>query len=370
MKFIVQFHYGENMKKTLLTTETSTIALTVSGFNLKAEAAQILHDFPQIGENIIFAMADAATYTPENPETYGQPQAVAFETKSGWIKRTIEHAIETGVSTLLPQNAADNKNNIIAVNPHENFGKTFGTEAVQFLEHEMGHLVTPTGLDARLMEASADAYMTLRLLQRFGEDAVKVLSGASAERAYGIFANKTDYTYLTSPVIDKIIEDSRYTDFKAFSPAETAALASQYARDNYPEDEAIQSFYDERSLHIGEILEVLSNPEQHSKIPELLSGTILASPQPLLFSLGAGFIQSVLSTEVFDTQGKAVVFAEDIQQEVQKRITERAKYFNQQAQSPSFENCRNELCAKVPVVEAGIVPQPKTAAPSKTLMGV
>jgi hypothetical protein len=360
----------KNMQRTLLTTETSAIALTVSGFNLKAEAAQILHDFPQIGASLIFAMADAATYHPENPETYGHPQAVAFETESGWIRRTIEHAIQSGVSTLLPQHAADNKNNIIAVNPQEKFGRTFGTEAVQFLEHEMGHLVTPTGLDSRLMEASADAYMALRLLQRFGEDAVEILTGTSAERAYDIFTNKAGYTYLTSPVIDQIIEDSRHRDFKALSPEQTANLATNYAQENYPTEEAIQSFYDERALHSKGILEVLGNPEQHSQIPDLLSGTILASPQPLIFSIGAGFIQSVLSTEVFDTQGKAVVFAEDIQQEVRTRITARAKYFNLQAQFPSFENCGNALCDKVPVVEAGIVPQPKTAVPSKALMGV
>jgi hypothetical protein len=329
-------------------TQTSPIALktagAAAGFNLEAETEQFLQSFPAIRDNTIFAMADVDSYNPNDLKLYGHPQALRRDAEFGGMKKLIDMSIKVGSSLASPLNMEANyKNNIVAINPHAGLALISGLHA---FEHEAGHLVTPTGSDDRLAEATADAYMALRMLQRQGEDAVESLSRVSAMRAHGFLIDGLSEGYLTTTVIDKIIQDSKTIDFKALTPEDTANLATKYAEENYPEDTDIDFVYAAHDLYFKDILASLNNPKEHKKIPELLAGTVLSSIHPLTFYIGAKLFQPFLQAEGSYSEGKKITLPKSIRQEAQTQILERAAHFNLQAHFQGFETCQNKLLAE------------------------
>jgi len=99
------------------------------------------------------------------------------------------------------------------------------------LYHEAGHALTASFLMSERIvqkECTADAYAALRMLQRFGNDAVPLLSMISGLRASEAIAK--DSSHLTTTVLDKIILDSAHVDFSKLTHAETVQLAKNYAK--------------------------------------------------------------------------------------------------------------------------------------------
>jgi hypothetical protein len=336
-------------------TQTSSIALktvrAAAGFDLEGETGKLLQDFPTIRENTLFAMADVYSYNPDDLKLYGHPQALRHDAEFGGMKKLINMSLEVGSSLASPLTAGANyQNNIVAINPH--VGLALISELHAF-EHEAGHLVTPTGHDDRLAEATADAYMALRMLQRQGVDAVESLSRVSAMRAHGFLLGGLNEGYLTTTVIDRIIQDSKTIDFEGFTPEETANLASKYAQENYPEDTDIDFVYAAHDLYFKDILASINNPKEHKKIPELLAGTVLSSVHPLTFYIGAKLFQPFLSAEGSSLDGKKIILPEKIRQEAQAKIVERAAHFNLQAHFQNFDMRQNKLLAERGVSKRG-----------------
>jgi hypothetical protein len=352
------FCHGENMKKNGSLSQISPTAR----FDMAREAAQVMQHFSQLRENTVFAVADEETYTPKKPEIFGHWRALLQDKKSGTAKKIIELSIEDGVSYSVRQseNYAE-KNNTIVINPYAALSRVSGVVGVPALEHEVGHLVTSTGWDARLNEASADAYMALRMFQRQGEEAVEILSRISAKRAYDFLIRHVNKSYLTVPVIDKIIQDSKIVDFKTLSPEATAALAARYAQEIFPADDAIVCLSAEGENFSKKMKDVLGNPKKHQDIPELLASTILSSPHPLSFHVGAKFFQPFLAAAGSTLEGKKIILADAVRCEAQEIISARAIHFNLQANFPAFDGCENGL-SKEPVISKPNTPlKPKTA---------
>lgn len=101
-------------------------------------------------------------------------------------------------------------------------------------DHEIGHvLVAPENRNEfNLNEHYADAYAVIRHLQRFGNDD-SVIKNLTAMRAAELTL-QGDGSHFTSPMVEKIIADSKDTDFTALSLQETVERAKQYADENAP----------------------------------------------------------------------------------------------------------------------------------------
>lgn len=319
-----------------LQTETSLIALrtvgAAGGFDLGFESAQLLQSFPAFGENTIFAMADAAKFDPRNPEIYGHPQALLLDKISHHANMLIQNAIKNDSSMVMYQNIwRGYKNNIVAIIPDGMLNKAADITGIPAFDHEAGHLVTPDGRDDRLNEASADAYMALRLFQRQGESASEPLSCISAKRAFDFFVTDQAEAYLTTPVIDRIIQDSKTIDFKALSPEETAVLASQYARNYFPSEDDLEEVAEDGRRYSEMILEVLSDPEKHHKFPNVVLSALSFS-HTLSFQVAARAFQPFLQAEGAELEGKKIVLPDDIREQSQSIILDRAKRFDMQEQ--------------------------------------
>jgi hypothetical protein len=362
------------MKKISLSTETSPIALRTAGaaggFDLGFEAAQLLQDFPAFGENTIFALADAESFDPRSPELYGHPQALLQDKISNNASMLIRNAIKDGSSIVMYQNIwRGYKNNIVAVIPDGMLNKTADITGIPAFDHEAGHLVTPNGRDDRLNEASADAYMALRLFQRQGEGAVEPLSRISAKRAFDFFVTDQDEAYLTTPVIDRIIQDSKSIDFKALSPEETAGLASQYARNYFPSEDDLEDVVEDGRRYSGMILEALGDPEKHHKLPNVILSALSFS-HALSFQVAAKAFQPFLNPEGADLDDKKIVLPDDIREQAQSIILDRAKRFDMQEQfqvalTPRF-NAALENSATNP--ETSLSQKPQILAKPKTTL--
>lgn len=106
-------------------------------------------------------------------------------------------------------------------------------ETVFKLDHEIGHCISQKGHagDKNMRECVADAYAALRHLQRFQND-IRYLTNAPAIRALEVvFRPDDDGNHFTSPVVEKIIEDSKLRDFSKLTPQQTIDLAASYARE-------------------------------------------------------------------------------------------------------------------------------------------
>jgi hypothetical protein len=310
-------------------------------FDMAREAEQVMQSFPQFRENTVFAMADEETYTRKKPEIFGHWRALLQDKKSGTAKKMIELSIEDGVSYTVRQSKKyAEKNNTIVINPYAALSRASGVASVPAFDHEVGHLVTVTGWDARLNEASADAYMALRMFQRQGEEAVEILSRISAKRAYDFLIRHVSNPYLTVPVIDKIIQDGRTLDFKRLSPIETAELAVHYAQTNFPTDDDFVSLSAAEKNFSKKMKDAL---KKHKDIPELLASTILSSPHRLSFHVGAKFFQPFLAAEGSTLEEKKIILPEAVRRETQAQISNRAEHFNLQSCFKDPDTCETGI---------------------------
>lgn len=315
-----------------------------AAFDMALEAEQMMQSFPQFRENIVFAMADEETYTRKKPEIFGHWRALLQDKKSGTAKKMIELSIEDGVSYTVRQSKKyAEKNNTIVINPYAALSRASGVIGVPAFEHEVGHLVTVTGWHARLNEASADAYMALRMFQRQGEEAVEILSRISAKRAYDFLIRHVSNPYLTVPVIDKIIQDGRTLDFKRLSPIETAELAVHYAQTNFPTDDDFVYLSAAEKNFSKKMKDALKNPEKHKDIPKLLASTILSSPHRLSFHVGAKFFQPFLAASGSTLEGKKIILPEAVRREAQAKISNRAEHFNLQSCFKDPDTCETGI---------------------------
>jgi hypothetical protein len=317
---------------------TETNKFVTRNFNLEAEAERFALDFPAYADNTIFATVnkDGCDALCGNKDTLAQEQ------KSGMLQENIDYTIQ--YSSCSASQRQGYKNNYIGINKKQT--ETFGDIYLYIaLYHEMGHVVTPTGIDPRLNEASADAFMAIKLFQHFGAAAVEPLSLWNKTRIADIFTNPNlRDNYLTTPVMDAVMNDMKNSDcYKALTPAQTANVASDYARRFHPNDSDIAATKKEFQRYSDKIINCLRQPLKHGKLPDLLSGTILSSPHALSFYIGSKFIEDYLHSENVDLlQWQNITLPAYVQKESHARITNRAEHFNLQASFKALEPYKNE----------------------------
>jgi len=112
-------------------------------------------------------------------------------------------------------------------------GYEAGTDVsdVFVFDHEIGHLLCKNGLaKTNLRECVADAYATIRHIQRFGQDSAAIRRLVDKRAVELVFGDGVEH--FTAPVVEKILADSAKMDFSKLTPTETVALAERYAIEN------------------------------------------------------------------------------------------------------------------------------------------
>lgn len=211
-------------------------------FDLDREVAAFYRDYPEQKKKIFFIEAST---TPEQlyrgDETDLDEIAELLSTNLDLQKGVQETQVEGSKAQAYLRLGYG----CVLLNPLPSQKNALGYKAGQavsdafIFDHETGHLLCEKGLsDFNLSECIADAYAALRHFQRFGKDTAAIQK-LLQRRAVEITFDKTG-EHFTAPVLEKIIADSRKTDFSALTPLQTVIRAQRYAEENALEAQLVK----------------------------------------------------------------------------------------------------------------------------------
>jgi hypothetical protein len=176
-----------------------------------------------------------------------------------------------------------------------------------FLYHETAHGLIVAGPrtddDHPFLECAADAYAALRLLQRFGQDAVPLLSLISWSRAS--LALTTGTTHLSTFALDRIIAENASRNFSRLSHAEIIEKAATYATESTP---APGMLAEARNTLRQNWFYATSADKAHLAIE-----TCLNSPSELARYIGAKFCEPFLQENLIHFRGRNMRYAAQTQ---------------------------------------------------------
>lgn len=167
-------------------------------------------------------------------------------------------------------------------------------------DHETAHALHPdaNGIDG---ENTADAYAVLRHLQRYKGQKTGI--DFSAWKRAMVFVQTGISSHLTTFTIDKILLDGKTTDFCSLSPAETSAIARNYARKHTPSAERLGKLSRDFNKLKGK-------PFDEKTMRKLADITLKAAPESDTFYLGNRILQPLLGGAAINIDGKTVQLKE------------------------------------------------------------
>lgn len=154
-------------------------------------------------------------------------------------------------------------------------------------DHEVGHTLCPNGMGAEsnFSECNADAYATLRHIQRFGLDD-DFLCEQRTDRLMAFFCDpKQNVEHFTTPVTEQIVKDAADMDFDSLSPKDTVTLASRYAEKYALSTRRLQALQELSFMRFDEAEKDLLN----------FSKTVLNSLNPDVVRWGSAAMLSIFS---------------------------------------------------------------------------
>ena len=125
---------------------------------------------------------------------------------------------------------------------------------MQFIfDHETAHAIIEDGRsDNRfLAESIADAYATVRHLQRTGGD-TRFIEDIMLSRETDTLFRENGILNFSCPVIDKILDDAKHVPFKKFSHAETVSYVTAMAQQYTPDGPALRSLHENMATLKGQ----------------------------------------------------------------------------------------------------------------------
>lgn len=208
--------------------------------------AEIFHDsakaaketFPDRLKNFVVLLD-----TQDTP-VYASPEIAAYLTRSVNI---VKRAVAEVGNTLKSRNAIGIAYPYYHLGKGDKYAKLIGLRsapdgmnyprstpemrALYVLDHEIGHHVVKNGLGSgfHLGESAADAFATLRHIQRFGRETDFFKFSAKATS----IVLGTSPIHYTSNVFERVRQMSEEMDIASLSLAETAELAAQVAQENH-----------------------------------------------------------------------------------------------------------------------------------------
>lgn len=172
-------------------------------------------------------------------------------------------------------------------------------------------------------EYYADAFAAIRHLQRHNGDTSYLNMWSTFIRALRA-TSSGDTSHITTPVIDRIIEDSKSQDFLSLSPQGIAALAYSYAEKYTPGQKEIDVLKKDYSGIFSKI--DIFNPELANDCNlSLLASTALSASTPFSFTIGARAFQPFLHPEGVVIGGVKIQLPEERRQNLLTAFNTRAK---------------------------------------------
>ena len=119
------------------------------------------------------------------------------------------------------------------------------TEMQFIFDHETAHAIIEDGRsDNRfLAESVADAYATVRHLQRTGGDTA-FIEDMMLSRATDTLFRENGILNFSCPVIEKILDDAKHVPFEKFSHTETVSYVTTMAQQYTPDGAALRSLHE------------------------------------------------------------------------------------------------------------------------------
>ena len=267
-------------------------------FNFRDAAFEALDDFPHLGPRTTFLL-DRQNLAGSALKAYGTPQTTAQQMRDKVWQTHVHRFIQsmdqrkTSVACLfrgLPYQTIifTPHSMLAALHPHR--------AAMLFFEfdHELGHLLTIKGRNitekgtTTEAENSADAFATLRSIQRFGRAGAH-LNALSCWRARCLIATGST-THITTPVIDAIVADSAHIDFTKLTPQETICAANEYARRYCPT--SLEVSFAAAQLHAAK--DFINDGMHQRRLAEI----VLSTRRSFAFHIGARALVPVLASNV------------------------------------------------------------------------
>ncbi|MBU6475239.1 MAG: hypothetical protein KGL10_07045 [Alphaproteobacteria bacterium] len=207
-----------------------------TAFDFDREVAQVWRDFPEVKDKIFFfdASDNARLVYPE--EGKGREAAQAFSDRHHIPKGMQDAFAAWRGKNSYCQPLGGGRRLLFVLTEKHPYDKIsprapLAQETAFVFDHELGHAVIPegTGLGNR-GECIADAYATIRHLQRYGADS-PFIGHVVNNRAFDLVFRDQWYgsTHFTSSVTGKILECRHDVDWAALTPLQTAALARKFA---------------------------------------------------------------------------------------------------------------------------------------------
>lgn len=227
-------------------------------FNYPQEIDAVIAAHPDAFENIFFVSAPWQTARSNlNFECFG-PAWDKFkddEDARRQVEYSVMRTVESSTSRAVVYPPKDMKYIVIffpnAMNERKPHDMAFT------FDHEVGHHLVPsgflrTGEESNMLkgESAADAYASLRCLQRFGaKDGLAILDNAHTQRMlYPLRTHvKGDWIHLTTAVLQQIIADHPDSGFETMTPEETLREAEFYAQKFSPRLDAVKTEWEKTS---------------------------------------------------------------------------------------------------------------------------
>jgi len=183
-------------------------------------------------------------------------------------------------SSHFPTNMERNGKKVcLVVMKNDPLVKDFGNEYAEVMRlwiflHEIGHARCGLeGKDQITREIAADSYSVLFLLDRFGPQALPIISQISWLRS--LYAVNGSTSHLTSFALDKIAVDYKAGKLSHLDEGRIIALSQSYARDWTPQQQALTDVENKFSAIKKSI------PAGKGRMEKVLTQTFLSSPNAL-----------------------------------------------------------------------------------------
>lgn len=204
-------------------------------FEFRAACDAALQHHPELRDSTVFLMT-AANDDGRDLDAYGATAPVNQTLANRLWQRQLRHVIARARAEKTSFACFYDRGPLQALvfTPHSMLAPVHAHRAAMLFfefDHELGHMLTRAGRDLAggtnpRAECAADAYATLRAIQRFGADAPHLRAMAAYRARALITCNAKDH--VTTPLIDAILCDAARVDFSKLTPAETVMAANEY----------------------------------------------------------------------------------------------------------------------------------------------
>ncbi len=228
-----------------------------SVFDFDAEVAQVWRDFPEIKNKVIFldASHDARLVYPEEG---AEKDAIERFLKIYNPKRRLKSAFARwGEKNSFCQPLSGNTRLLYILMEKHPYDKIsprapLVQETAFVFDHELGHAIIPgADVPTNRAECFADAYATIRHLQRFGADS-PFIGHVVNNRSFDLVFRDSWYghAHFTGAVTEKILDRCHDIDWNALTPREAADLARKFVLEHEMASEALNMLErDFKALH-------------------------------------------------------------------------------------------------------------------------